>query len=285
MLTDREGRIIFVMPYGRYVLVGTTDTDFHGDRDTVTADRNDIEYLLAVVGDALPQFALTLADVVSSFAGLRALPSLAAHASPSSVPREEVILQSPSGLITVAGGKLTTHRRIAEGVVDLICESLGLCVQKSPTFSVPLPGACEVIEAASTHGSDYYLSSSAEPLQFRSFVWTCSTPTAGIGIQRRRRVLARVDLRFSRSSERGDFEASAMTRGCAEASAVRGLRGNGIAPSLAVAAPRFGRRGLEFVEGCLYEVLHAIEVGHHAQICAHSDTPSLTITKAQHAIS
>jgi glycerol-3-phosphate dehydrogenase len=112
----------------------------------VTADRGDIEYLLAVVGDALPEFALSAADVVASFAGLRALPCGATYARPSSVPREEVILESPSGLITVAGGKLTTHRRIAEHVVDLICQRLGLPTRRSPTLTVPLPGARLVIE-------------------------------------------------------------------------------------------------------------------------------------------
>ena len=149
VLNDREGRIIFVMPHGRYVLIGTTDTDFNGDRDMVTADSDDIEYLLAVVGNALPEFALTAADVVSSFAGLRVLPRVATHARPSSVPREEIIVESPSGLISVAGGKLTTHRRIAEQVVDLICERLGLAIQKSPTLTVPLPGARAAIEADS----------------------------------------------------------------------------------------------------------------------------------------
>jgi glycerol-3-phosphate dehydrogenase len=146
VLTDHGGRIIFVIPHGRYVLVGTTDTDFNGDRETVAADKDDVEYLLAVVCDALPEFALTATDVVASFAGLRALPRIATDARPSSVPREEVILESPSGLITVAGGKLTTHRRIAEHVVDLICARLGLPTGKSPTLNVPLPGACSVIE-------------------------------------------------------------------------------------------------------------------------------------------
>jgi glycerol-3-phosphate dehydrogenase len=141
VLSDNGGRIIFVMPHEQFVLVGTTDTDFNGDRELVAADRGDIDYLIGILRDALPEFGITAADAVSSFAGLRALPRLTAHARPSSVPREEVIIESPSGLITVAGGKLTTHRRIAEQVVNLVCQRLGLPIQKSPTLTLPLPGA------------------------------------------------------------------------------------------------------------------------------------------------
>jgi glycerol-3-phosphate dehydrogenase len=141
VLTDNGGRIIFVMPHGQFVLVGTTDTDYNGDREVVAGDRGDIDYLTGILRDALPEFGVTAADAVSSFAGLRALPRLTARARPSSVPREEVIIESPSGLITVAGGKLTTHRRIAEQVVNLVCERLGLRIHASPTLTVPLPGA------------------------------------------------------------------------------------------------------------------------------------------------
>lgn len=141
VLTDQGGRIIFVMPHGQFVLVGTTDTDFNGDRDLVAADQDDVDYLIGILRDALPQFAVTAADVLSSFAGLRALPRVTAGARPSSVPREEVIVESASGLLTVAGGKLTTHRRIAEQVVNRVCERLGVPIRKSPTLTLPLPGS------------------------------------------------------------------------------------------------------------------------------------------------
>jgi glycerol-3-phosphate dehydrogenase len=61
--------------------------------------------------------------------------------SPSSVPREETILESAGGLISVAGGKLTTHRAIAEKVVDRIFKKFGMKVEASPTDYVPFPGA------------------------------------------------------------------------------------------------------------------------------------------------
>jgi len=95
VLADERGRIVFVMPHDRYVLVGTTDTDFTGDPASVRTDIGDLEYLLAVLAESLPGIKLTSADVATSFAGLRAL-IREEKAAPSSVPREEVILESAS---------------------------------------------------------------------------------------------------------------------------------------------------------------------------------------------
>ena len=144
VLTDEADRIIFVIPQDRYVLVGTTDTDFSGDRRNVAADEDDIRYLLKVLGDGLPKITLTADDVVSSFAGLRALIVDGNAGSPSSVPREETILESASGMLTVAGGKLTTHREIAEKVINRLMKQLGRKAGRSPTRTEPLPGAREI---------------------------------------------------------------------------------------------------------------------------------------------
>jgi glycerol-3-phosphate dehydrogenase len=141
VLADERGRIVFVMPHDRYVLVGTTDTDFSGDPAGLRTEIGDVEYLLAVLAESLPGVKLTNTDVATSFAGLRALVREKDGASPSSVPREEVILESASGLITVAGGKFTTHREIAQRLVDLVMKRLkrppGIC----PTLATPFPGA------------------------------------------------------------------------------------------------------------------------------------------------
>jgi len=141
VLEDEVGRIVFVMPHDRYVLVGTTDTDFSGDRRAVAADPSDIKYLLKVLGDGLPHITLTEDDIVSSFAGLRALVIDGDAKSPSDVTREETILESASGMLSVAGGKLTTHRQIAEKVVHRLLNKLGRFASGSPTRSMPLPGA------------------------------------------------------------------------------------------------------------------------------------------------
>jgi len=141
VLSDDASRIVFVIPRDGYVMVGTTDTDFDGDREHVSADRSDVEYLLGVLRQSLPGLELGAGEVVSSFAGLRALVQPGGAQSPSSVPREETILESASGLVSVAGGKLTTHRGIAELVVDRVMARLsrpkGIC----PTLETPLIGA------------------------------------------------------------------------------------------------------------------------------------------------
>jgi glycerol-3-phosphate dehydrogenase len=142
VLGDERGRIVFVMPHERYVLVGTTDTDYPGDPASVRTQPDDIEYLLAVLAESLPGIKLKNADVAASFAGLRALVRGEKEAAaPSAVPREEVILESPSGLITVAGGKFTTHREIAQKLVDLVMKRLGRPQRICPTLATPFPGA------------------------------------------------------------------------------------------------------------------------------------------------
>jgi len=141
VLADERGRIVFVMPHDRYVLVGTTDTDFAGDPASVRTEIGDVEYLLAVLAESLPGIKLTNSDVATSFAGLRALVREKDGAAPSSVPREEVILESLSGLITVAGGKFTTHREIAQKLVDLVMKRLGRSAGTCPTLATPFPGA------------------------------------------------------------------------------------------------------------------------------------------------
>jgi glycerol-3-phosphate dehydrogenase len=141
VLSDEGGRIVFVIPRDGYVMVGTTDTDFDGDRNHVRADASDVEYLLGVLREGLPGVKLQAGDVASSFAGLRALVNPGGGKSPSAVPREETILQSVSGLISVAGGKLTTHRAIAERVVDRVMGELSRPKGHCPTRNAPLIGA------------------------------------------------------------------------------------------------------------------------------------------------
>ncbi|MGH7908114.1 MAG: glycerol-3-phosphate dehydrogenase/oxidase, partial [Candidatus Binataceae bacterium] len=141
VLASLDRRIVFVMPHGDYVIVGTTDTDFSGNPVTAAIDGQDVDYLLHVLNtyiDGAPAHG----DIVAGYAGVRALAdgSRAARAA-SSVSREEVILEDASGLISVAGGKLTTHRVIADRIVTRIARKFGRPIGRSPTLDTPLPGS------------------------------------------------------------------------------------------------------------------------------------------------
>jgi glycerol-3-phosphate dehydrogenase len=151
VLTDGHSRIVFLIQHRNYVLIGTTDTDFNGDIERVRATAEDAEYLLDVINRSIPEARLRRSHIAASFAGLRTL-CLSRQPQPSSVAREEVIAVSRSGLITVAGGKLTTHREIASLVIKRVIKMLRRSSQSSPTLTVPLPGARGNLLASSTLG-------------------------------------------------------------------------------------------------------------------------------------
>ena len=112
-----DGRIIFLIPTDGQAIVGTTDTDYSGPLDRPRAETADVDYLLDRVNANLPGVALTRADVLSTYAGLRPL-LLDGADVPSKASREHHLYEDPSGLITITGGKLTTYRRMAKQVVD-----------------------------------------------------------------------------------------------------------------------------------------------------------------------
>jgi glycerol-3-phosphate dehydrogenase len=141
VLSDDAARIVFVMPRDGWVTIGTTDTDFDGDRDRLSADDVEIDYLLDVVNVAMPAASISPDVVAYSFAGLRALPIGDRDRAPSKVPREEIAIESASGLLSIAGGKLTTHREIAQKIVDDVMRRLGRPSGRCPTLDTPLPGA------------------------------------------------------------------------------------------------------------------------------------------------
>jgi glycerol-3-phosphate dehydrogenase len=140
VLTDMAGRIIFVMPHDGWTLIGTTDTDYDGDPAEVRVEARDVDYLIGIVNQALPGARLEGQDVAYSFAGLRVLPHDGGQ-KPSAVAREEVISESASGLISVGGGKLTSHRGMGEQIGAKVLARLGQPAGRSPTRRLPLPGA------------------------------------------------------------------------------------------------------------------------------------------------
>ncbi len=118
-------RWMYAVPWHNTVLVGTTDSAFEGDPDTVAASGDEADWMIASVNAAFVDVHLTRADVISSFAGLRPLAFVDGQAM-YKMSREHVISETPAGLISIVGGKLTTHRQMAEDVVDGVCARLGV---------------------------------------------------------------------------------------------------------------------------------------------------------------
>jgi glycerol-3-phosphate dehydrogenase len=116
-----DGRMIFAIPRGQVTYIGTTDTTYDGNKDEVVATQADVDYLLRAVNLSFRPGNLSSSDVLSSWAGLRPLIHEDGK-SASELSRKDEIFESPSGLISIAGGKLTGYRKMAERVVDLVFE-------------------------------------------------------------------------------------------------------------------------------------------------------------------
>jgi glycerol-3-phosphate dehydrogenase len=117
-----DGRMIFAIPRGRTTYIGTTDTNYDGSKEEVYASHEDAIYLVNAVNRTFPQSTLTVADIESSWAGLRPLIHEEGK-SASELSRKDEIFVSHSGLISIAGGKLTGYRKMAERIVDLVFET------------------------------------------------------------------------------------------------------------------------------------------------------------------
>lgn len=134
----RDGRMMFALPWNGCTLLGATDTDFTGDPATARADADDIEYLLAQAAAIFPDGRLGAADVIATTAGVR--PLLRSNAAnPSARTREHQILRSGENFLSLAGGKYTTYRLIAEQAVDAVYRLLGSKPPACRTATTPLP--------------------------------------------------------------------------------------------------------------------------------------------------
>lgn len=132
-----DGRTMFIIPWEGRTLVGTTETDYPGEVEDVRPTREDVEYLLSPLASLFPDLKIGPRDVVSSYSGLRPLVgSKDGHAS--DVSREHRVEVESSGLLTVAGGKLTTYREMGYDVVNLALRQLGIPARESGTERLPL---------------------------------------------------------------------------------------------------------------------------------------------------
>lgn len=114
-----DGRMIFAIPRGSITYVGTTDTKFEAAPETVDVALVDAIYLVKAVNNMFPSIELKIDDIISSWAGLRPL-IYEEGKSAGELSRKDEIFESDSGLISIAGGKLTGYRKMAERVVDRV---------------------------------------------------------------------------------------------------------------------------------------------------------------------
>jgi glycerol-3-phosphate dehydrogenase len=138
LLHPADGRVFFVLPWMGKTLVGTTDTFTADGPDSLQVVPGEIDYLLAGYNRYFT-VSRSPADVLGSFAGLRPL-LRGLSADPSAITREFQIFTSPSGLLSVAGGKYTTYRHMAELIVDEVGLRLGQR-RRCRTHDFPLDGA------------------------------------------------------------------------------------------------------------------------------------------------
>jgi glycerol-3-phosphate dehydrogenase len=139
LILRTAGSVLFVIPWGRHWIIGTTDTDWDLDLAHPAASRTDIDYLLDQVNRVL-RHPLTHEDVEGVYAGLRPLLSGESDAT-STLSREHAVATTAPGLVTIAGGKYTTYRVMAQDAVDLAARSLPGRVPDSVTDRTPLLGA------------------------------------------------------------------------------------------------------------------------------------------------
>jgi len=117
-------RFYFVVPWEGRVNIGTTDTDYDGDKDHPRAEPEEVNEILGAINSYFPEGRLEPADVISSWAGLRPLITDPRAGATTEVSRKEEIIESDDGLISIGGGKLTTYRLMAEHGINLAVKRL-----------------------------------------------------------------------------------------------------------------------------------------------------------------
>jgi glycerol-3-phosphate dehydrogenase len=146
LFAKSDGRLFFLIPWGEFSLIGTTDTDYRGDPDNVYASAADVEYLVMETARYFPGF--DQSRILYTIAGLRPL-VCQENISASATSRAHRIVdhakEGISGLISVLGGKITAQRGIAQETVDLVCRKLGNTTECT-TDRTALPGAAPITD-------------------------------------------------------------------------------------------------------------------------------------------
>ncbi|MFC2947236.1 glycerol-3-phosphate dehydrogenase/oxidase [Virgibacillus sediminis] len=138
-----DGRMIFAIPRENKTYVGTTDTAYDGSKQHPVMTEKDRDYLLDAIQYIFPSLGLQADHVESSWAGIRPLIAEEGKDSPGEISRKDEIFVSESGLISIAGGKLTGYRKMAEEVIDNVSEHFkeeGILYSGSETKNLPIAG-------------------------------------------------------------------------------------------------------------------------------------------------
>ena len=139
-----DGRMVFAIPRDGKTYVGTTDTDYKGDIAHPTMTEKDRDYILDAINYMFPSVGIDASKVESSWAGIRPLIAEEGASSPSEISRKDEIFQSDSGLLSMAGGKLTGYRKMGEHVVNMVAKQLkeeeGILYTESQTKHLPISG-------------------------------------------------------------------------------------------------------------------------------------------------
>src|SRR5262245_59213286 len=146
LISPVDQRVMFAIPCRERTVLGTTDTDFTGTADEVAADGDDVKYLCDSANGVFPDARLLPDDVIATWAGLRPLIAAPPNVDESDVSREHEVFSRADGLVIIAGGKLTTYRRMARQAVNetlKLLDQLGepIAANRTTTKGRPLPGA------------------------------------------------------------------------------------------------------------------------------------------------
>ena len=147
-----DARRIFAVPLGQYTYIGTTD-DYHPEHEYwPPVTDQDVSYLLATTQRAMPEASLSPDSIVSVWSGIRPLVGDGSGRASKELSRKDEVWTSPSGLLSVGGGKLSAYRAMAERIVDTVIENHGFTAKPCTTAEVPLPGGSAELLASDLPG-------------------------------------------------------------------------------------------------------------------------------------
>jgi glycerol-3-phosphate dehydrogenase len=145
-----DDRPVFIIPWEGHTYIGTTDTDYDGPLDDPQCTDDDAAYLLDAL-NGVTNIRASADDIVGSWAGLRPLVATDDDERTSDLSRRHSVHVSPSGVVTVTGGKLTTYRRMAADAVDAAADVMGSDVPRSPTKRLRLFGSGAIESDTAEH--------------------------------------------------------------------------------------------------------------------------------------